>query len=242
MNETTPQTDGSENDDDLRRKLVGRIAVAGVLIAALLGGLAVFDRAYVPPPTPAAKAEPPPAATPAPTLATEEKKDEAKEEAANEEGKETKETAQAEPESSESPSAPTVAKEEKPLKPLTKPAAAHLANLKPHAESPVAASRPEPGKEVARATAPTIARHAPASRPLTQAIETAKQYVLQLGVFNNLSNAEDLKAKLELNHIPAQIEARVQVGPFKTRQEAEEARTKLAALGLEPGILVAQKK
>jgi len=60
---------------------------------------------------------------------------------------------------------------------------------------------------------------------------------VQLGVFNNVANAEELRAKLELNGIPSQIEARVQVGPFGSRQEAEEARQKLSGLGLEPGDL-----
>jgi DedD protein len=66
--------------------------------------------------------------------------------------------------------------------------------------------------------------------------------VLQLGVFNNVTNAEELRAKLELAGVPAQVEARVQVGPFNSRQEAEEARQKLAAIGLEPGVVVAIKK
>ena len=37
--------------------------------------------------------------------------------------------------------------------------------------------------------------------------------------------------------IPATIEARVQVGPFKTRAEANAARAKLNALGIESVLL-----
>lgn len=37
--------------------------------------------------------------------------------------------------------------------------------------------------------------------------------------------------------IPATIEARVQVGPFKTKTEAEAARSKLTALGIETVLL-----
>ena len=55
-------------------------------------------------------------------------------------------------------------------------------------------------------------------------------------------SAEELRAKLELNGIPAQIEARVQVGPFANREEAEQMRDKLRKLGLEGGVLVATKK
>jgi DedD protein len=54
--------------------------------------------------------------------------------------------------------------------------------------------------------------------------------------------AEELRARLELAGIPTQIEARVQVGPFKTRQEADAAREKLRALGMETGILTAVKR
>ena len=67
-------------------------------------------------------------------------------------------------------------------------------------------------------------------------------FLLQLGVFNNTTNAEELRTKLELNGIPAQIESRVQVGPFKSRLEAEQVRNKLKQLGMEPGMLVATKK
>ena len=38
------------------------------------------------------------------------------------------------------------------------------------------------------------------------------------------------------------FEARVQVGPFRTRQEADAMREKLRALGMETGILTALKK
>ena len=42
--------------------------------------------------------------------------------------------------------------------------------------------------------------------------------------------------------VPARIEARVQVGPFASRQEAEQAREKLKSLGLDPGLVVAARK
>jgi DedD protein len=46
-----------------------------------------------------------------------------------------------------------------------------------------------------------------------------------------------LHAKLSLAGIPSTLEARVQVGPFKTRQEAEAARAKLKGLGIEPILI-----
>ncbi|WP_373068903.1 SPOR domain-containing protein [Zavarzinia sp.] len=83
-------------------------------------------------------------------------------------------------------------------------------------------------------------QRAPASRPVTQAIE--RRYALQMGVFSNMANAEDLRAKLVANGIPATIEARVHVGPFKTKQEVDAARAKLKALGLDDGLLITTKK
>jgi DedD protein len=63
-----------------------------------------------------------------------------------------------------------------------------------------------------------------------------------MGVFSNLANAEDLRAKLELHGIPSTIEARVRVGPFATKEEADSARAKLKELGLDGGLLVTMKK
>ncbi|HET7796604.1 MAG TPA: SPOR domain-containing protein, partial [Nevskia sp.] len=131
----------------------------------------------------------------------------------------------------------------KPVRPLTPPATARSAAVKP--TPPVAApQKPVPEKEIGKTAPPPspIAQHAPASRPLSQAAESRRQYVLQMGVFNNITNAEDLRAKLELAGVPTQIEARVQVGPFPTREEADAAREKLRALGMETGILTAIKR
>ena len=65
-------------------------------------------------------------------------------------------------------------------------------------------------------------------------------YAVQAGVFADAQRAEELRAKLTLNGIPSTMEARVQVGPFKTREEAEAAREKMKALGID-GILLPPK-
>ena len=62
-------------------------------------------------------------------------------------------------------------------------------------------------------------------------------YAVQAGVFSDPRRAEELHAKLTLEGIPSTIEARVEVGPFKTRQEAEAARAKLNALGIDAVVL-----
>lgn len=61
---------------------------------------------------------------------------------------------------------------------------------------------------------------------------------MQLGVFNNQSNAEELRTKLALAGIPSQVEMRVQLGPFKNKEEALQAQQKLRTLGLAPGMLI----
>jgi cell division septation protein DedD len=63
-----------------------------------------------------------------------------------------------------------------------------------------------------------------------------------MGVFTSASNAGELHAKLEKAGIPSYVESRVHVGPFKTQKEADEARRKLKALGLGPGLLIPPQK
>lgn len=229
-----PDNELEENpEEDLRRQLLTRIALAGVVIAALLGGLAVMDNlskepepevlpkmASLPPPPVEQKAEP-----------VEQKPAEVKEE-------ETKSAAAAEEDKTESP--PVGGKS---LKPLTMPAEARPASIRPSAPATMA----RPAEQPARELAPRVAQgpiHAPASKPLSGplASDAKPVFVVQMGVFNNVANAEELRAKLQLAGIPATIEARVKVGPFGSREEAEAARKKLVELGLDPGFLTAAKK
>ncbi|MDP2795108.1 MAG: SPOR domain-containing protein [Sulfurisoma sp.] len=228
-----------DDEGALRKRLLNRIAIAGVVVVALLGSLAVFDALYVQPRPrhPIAKAppvaEPVKEETPSPPVA------EPRKEAATEPAKEPAKEAAKEP---EPPAAPehTASVQTRPQKPLTPPATVRPAMVKP--SEPLATVKPDPGREITRARPITPTSPGPLSKPLSQAVQAIRQYVLQMGVFNNLANAEELRAKLELNGIPAQIEARVQVGPFKTREEADAAREKLRALGLDSGILTAIRK
>lgn len=236
----------SENEDEaLKRRLIRRIAVAGVLIVILLGGLAVFDALNEQP-----VAEKTAALTPKePEPPTEEPKAEEKPEASAEEKTAEKEAedkeaiaeAAAEPERTTMPA--TTLPKGKAAKPLTPPAHARPATVKP-SEPVTGDQRPDPARALAgrKPAEGTVARHAPASRPLSQGGDAHRAFVLQLGVFNNVANAEELRAKLEQNGIPSQIEARVQLGPFQTRQEAEAMRDKLRALGMETGLLLAIRK
>ena len=250
MNETPNPETGPTTEDALKRRLLKHIAVAAVVMVGLLGSLAIFDAMYAPSPPPAKLAAlPPKNETPAAPEPVREEPAATAETKAGEPAAEAKpeSTAKADekavPERTASPGAPPLQPlpAETAMKPLTKPATGRPASMRPSeavAPAPSPAARPDPVRELAQS--PAAPRRAPASRPITQATE--RQYALQMGVFGNLANAEDLRAKLELNGIPSSIEARVHVGPFKTREEVELARAKLKELGLDGGLLVTLKK
>ena len=63
-------------------------------------------------------------------------------------------------------------------------------------------------------------------------------FAVQAGVFSDPRRAEELHARLTLEGIPSTIEARVQAGPFKSREEAEAARVKMKALGIDAVMLM----
>lgn len=233
----TLQHDAAGDDDALRKRLLSRIAVAGVVIVGLLGGLAVFDSLN----KPQAPLLPKMAAAPAePAAKVEEEKPAAApvEEKAAEKAEEAK-TVAAEPERTETPLAPPPP--EKPLKaakPVTAPATARQAAVKP-SEPAAAPVKPDARREIARVVPErTAPAHAPASRPLAPVVDAARRFLVQVGVFSNHANAEELVNKLQAAGIPAQIESRVQVGPFASRAEADAARAKLKALGIDDGLLV----
>jgi cell division protein FtsN len=58
-------------------------------------------------------------------------------------------------------------------------------------------------------------------------------HTLQAGVFSDPRRAEDVYARLVQEGIPVTLETRVLVGPFKNRKEAESARAKMKAMGIE---------
>jgi len=247
MTDKTTDQDSMElagDDIDLKKRLVKRIAAGAVLIAILLAGLAVLDNLNAPAPVKTAEeapvlavSEPKPAEV-KPEEKTEEKAGEKPgEQAQVEEPKKVEEVPSA-PETTSSPAAPN--KKGRPGRvdrPLTKPAEPKLAMLKP-SETVSAPKLADPAAALARP--PHTA--APASRPLSQPLVRSGNFLLQMGVFSSTANAEELRAKLELNGIPSQIEARVQVGPFHTRLEAERMRDKLKQLGMETGMVVATKR
>lgn len=254
------QSTGPDNDNsagELRGQLAKRLAVAGVLVAMLLGVLAFFDYLASPPeeseavvftrPVPVA----PQKAVSQPVTPTEnlpEPPAPEKTEAAAEAPPPPKVEAQ--------PAAPVDSKpDSKPeARPDQRPAAPAPAQKLAPVHHPVAAPQAPP-KAIAEGTAepsaplprPTAPLEAPPSKPVARLVEARPAapilppaisrlfsgFVLQAGVFSSAQRAEELHAKLTLSGVPSTLETRVQVGPFRTKHEAEAAQAKLKELGIE---------
>lgn len=236
-------TTDSDGQGELRGKLLKRLAMAGVLVAVLLGVLAFFDYLSTPEePEPTVYEQP----VPVPP-----KKEVTQPVKPATDLPEPPEPAPPEvPEkAAEAPPPPAVAEAPPPPAPAPAPGAApetspparivpaRPAPPKPPAlpddTAPPSPAVPEETAAPSRPPAPAI--EAPPPRPAVSRLMSG--YILQAGVFNNAQRAEELHAKLTLNGIPSTLEARVQVGPFKTRAEADAAREKLKALGIDAVLM-----
>lgn len=109
----------------------------------------------------------------------------------------------------------------------------------PRAEAQVSPTTPA-SASVEDASAPKPAAAARPGRPPRAAADITPGFVVQLGLFNTVENAQALRARLEGQGIPVFLETRVVVGPFRDRAEADAAQAKLKALGI-AGV-VAQRK
>lgn len=261
------QPEVAESEDhagELRSKLIGRLAVAGVLVALLLGVLAFFDYLANPPD----EAEQPVFTQPVPVAP---KKEVSQPVTPAENLPEPPVPEKAEP-PVEPPPPPKVEAQPPAIveaKPESRPES-HVgtklpaANVKPVVSAPPAPV-PQGVPEATTAPSNTLAPQRPAAQPesapsrpsvriveaktaLTPAPAVAPPsaprlfsgFLLQAGVFSSIQRAEELHARLTLSGVPSTLETRVQVGPFRTRHEAEMAQAKLKELGVE-AILVPPK-
>lgn len=233
-NEKNERSATADDTAEIKHKLAMRMLFAGAMIVALLGGLALFDyysaqpepEVAAPPqftePVPVAKkmvTQPvtPPVAAPEVVAPTE--------------------TKPVEPEATSAPVDKRAPRVDTPPPPVVaaQPSVPRKPAAPVHSASPVSTEASAP---------PTPTPPAPsesAVSPTTPAVPTPPRlfsgYALQAGVFADPRRAEELQARLVEAGIPATIEARVQVGPFKTRAEANAARAKLNALGIESVLL-----
>ncbi len=258
-------------EDDLKRTLVRRVVLAGVMIAALLAVLAFIDYLGRPAeetpiasgptfnaPVPVARKDvsqqvkpadltPPPATLPTATPA---------------EG--TAAGGLPPPPPPAAAPAPAVAAPSSASEPPPKPEVAAQPSLPAASSKPATAARPSRTAEPstpAEGTSSQFAGELPKMAPAVETKPPAREsvspstapstpppapprlfsgYAVQAGVFADAQHAEELRARLTLNGIPSTMEARVQVGPFKTREEAEAARQKLKAMGID-GLLLPPK-
>jgi len=247
--QTGKQTDNTEEQGDLsdiKRKLAWRMGIAGLMIVGLLGGLALFDRLSAPSaPEPAepqfteavpvAKKVVTQAVTPA------EPSTEAAKADANPSLPETSAAPVNKSAAPVEPPPPPVVSAQPVLPRASQPAVRAISpstSSKPPV-SAVAAKSAEPSSELASTPktppSPSAAAESP-SKPLLSKLLSG--FAVQAGVFSDPRRAEELQAKLLQEGIPSSIEARVEVGPFKTRAEAQAAREKMKALGIDTVLLL----
>lgn len=80
------------------------------------------------------------------------------------------------------------------------------------------------------------------SAPLVASPGPDGRFTVRVGVFLDPARAEALRASLAQREIPVQTETHLQLGPFATRAEAQQAQDTLRKLGLEAGVLIAGNK
>lgn len=98
----------------------------------------------------------------------------------------------------------------------------------------------QPGMSVAAVQSPARPPNltpTPSTATPPAAAAAPKGFEVQLGVFTDFNNARDLQTKLAQHGIPSHTETRVQIGPFKSRAEADQAREKLKTLGISAVVL-----
>lgn len=198
---------GLTESDDVRRRALLRLAVAGVVTTTALAGLWWLDQGAKKPEKPVPAALPTPIVT-APAL----------------------ESAAPQPAPEESVPAAEVAPAPEPGKPLP------ATTVKPLATPPAAEPPPPPKVSNAPKTlgVPSIApRAAPTPPPALQPAPQGERFVVQLGVFNNPDRARELVARLKKQGIHAHMETRVQLGPFANQVEAEKAQAQMRKLGMQ---------
>ena len=214
----------------IKSKLMRRVAFALLMILALLGGLALFDyftarvdNVAEPPRfterVPVGKKIVTQPLTPAepPVLPAVDVKTPAEPEAS------------AAPVEKSPPPPPEVAAQ--PALPKTRTAGVHARTPAAHKATLPAAA------ETTQLPAARPVAAAPVSRKPPNPPKLFSGYALQAGVFSDTHRAEEAYTQLVEAGIPASLETRVQVGPFKSKSEALAAKGKMKALGIEAMML-----
>ncbi len=209
------------DNDELKKKALLRLSVAGLVTVAALAGLwwldqdrQTSDKATPAGPQPAPIQIAPMAETPSPQV-EEEVAEALPEEVTEEDG-------------ADSPLAAVPAHEDHSLAdsaiPKDTPPPPRVSN----APRPLRAESEAPAARPAAPAMPEPARVSPGS-----ARTGSGGFMLQLGVFNDPARAEELVQRLRQQGLRASTETRVHLGPYLNREEAEKARAEVRRLGME---------
>lgn len=217
-----------KEQQQLKTQLLWRLGIAGILIATVLGAIAWLDREEKNPPPEVQIPRIAPTASAVAAISSPEPviDDAVASAAAASEVATTAPTAAPTPTASNAPNQTqieainNVPARQLPAKPISTPTTAttYKATTEPTLKLDTTAPAP--------ITAP------PAQFPMASSAQLG--YSVQAGVFLHSNNAEKLLAQIQAAGIPAYLETRVQIGPFKSKTEAEAAVKKLRKLGIEP--------
>ena len=243
-NDKNDKTGAPDDVAEIKHKLAKRMVFAGTMIVALLGGLALFDYYSAQPETevtaPPQFTEPVPVAKKMVTQPVTPAEPVAPPVVAPAEPEVTSAPVEKNAPRIDTPPPPEVAA--RPSLPRT-PAALARAASPSSATAPSAPTKLAEASAAPAATTPEASARAESVAPAPVApVPSAPPrlfsgYALQAGVFSDPRRAEELQARLMQEGVPVTIESRVQVGPFKTKAEAEAARSKLTALGVDTVLL-----
>jgi DedD protein len=204
---------GIPENEDVKKKALLRLAVAGIVTSAALAGLWWLDQSgseeKITEPAPIVAAPPPEVAAPATTETV---------------------TPAAEPEVTPAEPPQVASHPSEGDFPDESPPPPKVSN------NPTSQVRKPPPPNAPPEAKPEAARQniaQPVAKPAVEPQQTAsgKGFVVQLGVFSNPDNARELVEKLKKQGVRAHLEARVQLGPFLNRQEAEKAQLEMRRLG-----------
>jgi DedD protein len=219
-----PADKGMPENDDVRKKALLRLAVAGIVTSAALAGLWWLDRSGGEPKSPVQATSPAPIVAAKPPTVEAPEIDEP-----------IGETESPETDLDAVVQDPAAAMEV-PGEPLMQPSMApppppKVSNSPRSAPPPIHMPPPPRGDASPPPPRPTSSQP-PAAEPAPRVEPpSGKGYVVQLGVFSNPDNARELVDKLARAGVRAHLEARVQLGPFQNREEAEKARLEMRKLG-----------
>lgn len=230
-----PEQPSLDEQNEIKKRAIRRVIVASVLAAAAIAALTVLTRYKSEAPvtrttTPGTVL--PPVTQPEPTAP-------APEEMAAPPTTPPEQEAQP---TTPPPPPPEVVNAPTPVTPAgPAPKAAKPTSIRPGAEAEVSA-RPAPAKPAAteQPAKPVTLKRADSLTEAPQAKEqpakapepAPKGYTVQLGVFSNPTNALQLQEKLAQNGIKSYTETKLNVGPFQSKAEADQALAKIRSLGV----------